>query len=176
METTEQKVAQTVLQLPEDIQIGDKTYLFYPPSTATLILASEAISQLPKIKLDENNLVNESLYAAKDCRKLGEIIAILLLGAKHLTEKVTTQTKQEKRLFRGLIRYSKTINVETIVDRKSELAEQLLQDLTPRQLHNLTAQLLQRMQLADFFGLTTFLIEINLLRETKVEETTAFGQ
>lgn len=176
METTEQKVAQTVLQIPEDIQIGDKTYQFYPPSTATLILASEAISQLPKIKLNENNLVSESLYAAKDCRKLGEIIAILLLGAKHLTEKVTTQTKQKKSLFRGLIRYSKTVDIETVVDRKAELAEQLLHDLTPRQLHNLTAQLLQRMQLADFFGLTTFLIEINLLRETKVEETTVFGQ
>lgn len=53
------------------------------------------------------------------------------------------------------------------VDRKAELAKTLLEELTPRDLHNLTAQLLQRMQLADFFGLTTFLIEINLTRPTR---------
>ena len=176
METIEQKAAQAILQQPEEITIGDKTFQFYPPSTATLILASEAISQLPRLKLNEEKLAEECLYAAKDCRKLGEIIAIFLLGAKHLKETIKTQQTQEKRLLYGFIRYERTIDVETVIDRKAELAQQLLEDLTPRELHTLAAQLLKRMQLADFFGLTTFLIEINLLRETKVEETTAFGQ
>jgi hypothetical protein len=174
--TVEQKVAQAVLQQPEDIKVGDKIYKFYPPSTATLILASEAISQLPQLKLDEKKLAEECLYAAKDCRKVGEIVAIFLLGAKHLTETVKAPQTKEKRLFWGLLRFKETVEVETVIDRKAELTRQLLEDLTPRQLHTLSAQLLQRMQLADFFALTTFLIEINLLRQTKVEETTAFGQ
>lgn len=176
METVEQKVAREVLQQPEDIKIGDKTYKFYPPSTATLILASEAISQLPQVKLDENKLAEDSLYAAKDCRKLGEIIAIFLLGAKHLTETVKTPQTKRKRLFWGLLPFRRTVEVEQVIDRKAELAQKLLEDLTPRELNTLASQLLMRMQLADFFGLTTFLIEINLLRQTKVEETTAFGQ
>ena len=36
-------------------------------------------------------------------------------------------------------------------------------------LNNLVVMLLQKMELGDFFGLTTFLTEINLLRPTKVE-------
>lgn len=177
METTiEQKVAREVLQQPEDIKVGDKTYKFYPPSTATLILASEAISQLPQVKLDETKLAEESLYAAKDCHKLGEIIAIFLLGAKHLTETIKAPQTKEKRLFWGLVRFKRTVEVEQVIDRKAELAEALLEDLTPRELHTLASQLLMRMQLADFFGLTTFLIEINLMRQTREVGTTAFGQ
>lgn len=176
METVEQKVAREVLQQPEDIKVGGKTYKVYPPSTATLILASEAISQLPQLKLDQEKLAEDSLYAAKECRMLGEIVAIFLLGAKHLTETVKAPQTKEKRLFWGLLRFKRTVLVEQVIDRKAELARQLLEELTPRELHNLTGQLLNRMQLADFFGLTTFLIEINLLRQTKVEETTAFGQ
>ena len=56
------------------------------------------------------------------------------------------------------------------IDRKAELTRELLETQSPRELFNLTARLLKRMQIADFFGLTTFLTEINLLRQTKVEE------
>lgn len=174
--TLEQKVSQTVLQQAEDIQIGSRTYKFYPPSTATLILASEAISLLPHLRLDEDRLVEDTLFAAKECRVLGDIVAILLLGAKNLTEKIAVPKTKEKRLLRGLIKITRTTEEEVVIDRKAELAKELLEDLSPRELNNLTAKLLQRMQLADFFGLTTFLTEINLLRQTKVEETTAFGQ
>lgn len=177
METTiEQKVAREVLQQPEDIKVGDKTYKFYPPSTATLMLASEAISQLPQVKLNEEHLVEEALYAAKDCRKLGEIVAILILGAKHLTETVKAPQAKEYRLLWGLIRFKRTRVVERVIDRKAELAKALLEELTPRELHNLTSQMLLRMQVADFFGLTTFLIEINLMRQTREVGTTASGQ
>lgn len=175
-QTIEQKVTREVLQQPEDIHVGDKTYKFYPPSIATLILASEAISQLPQIKLDENKLAEESLYVAKDCRKLGEIIAIFLLGAKHLTETIKAPQTKEKRLLWGLIKFKCTTIEEQIIDRKAELTEMLLNDLTPRELHQLTSHLLMRMQLADFFGLTTFLIEINLMRQMRRVETTASGQ
>jgi len=176
MGTIESKVAGAILQTPEEIKVGDKIYQFYPPSTATLILVSEAISQMPQIKLENEKVVEDSLYAARYCRVLGEIVAIFILGAKHLTETVKVRQTKEKRILWGLIRYKRDEEVEQIIDHKQELADALLEDLTPRELHTLTSQLLMKMQFADFFGLTTFLIDVNLLRQTKVEKTTAFGQ
>lgn len=163
--TTEGKVAQEVLQQTEEITVGGKTYTFNPPSVATLILASEAISRLPQVKLNPEHLAEDSLFAARDCRPLGEVVAIFLLGARHLTETVKAPQRGGKRGIWGFFARGK----ERVIDRKAELAQKLLEELTPRELHNLTAQLLQRMQLADFFGLTTFLIDINLTRPTRGE-------
>jgi hypothetical protein len=175
--TLEQKVSETILQQPVTITVGEKKYETAPPSTATLILVSETVSMLPHVSLDNKNLVEESLYVAKDCRVLGDIIAILILGAKHLIETVKRREIKEKRYLCGLFRRKYEIEVEETIDRKAELAKILLEDLSPRELQNLTARLLQKMQIADFFGLTTFLIEINLMRQTKVEtETIASGQ
>ena len=175
--TIEEKVAESILQKPIEITIGEKKYTTAPPSTATLILVSEVVSRLPRLVLDPKNLVEESLSIAKDCRSLGDLVAILLLGARGLTEKVKTEKTVERRYFFGLIRRKKTIKVEQVIDRKAELAQELLENLRPSELQGLTATLLQRMELGDFFGLTTFLIEINLLRQTKVETgATASGQ
>ena len=159
----EAKTASTILQKPEEVVVGNTLYKVAPPSTATLILVSEAVANMPKVNLKSENIVDESLYIAKDCRIEGEIVAIMILGAKGLTETIRVRKW-------GLIPHKITIN------KKESLAKQLLEDITPRELMNLTSRLLQGMQIADFFGLTTFLIEINLLRQTKVGETTASGQ
>ena len=149
--TIEQKAAETILQTPVEVKVGSKTYMTAPPSTATLILASEAVSRLPHVVLDPKNVVEESLSIAKDCRALGDIVAIFILGAKNLKEKVKVQKNREKRYLWGLFKR--------------------------QELYDLTVTVLQRMNLTDFFGLTTFLIEINLMRQTKVEtEATAPGQ
>lgn len=177
MKTTEQKVSDTILQKPIEVTVGGKKYTAAPASTATLILVSEAISLLPHARLDPDRLVEDSLSIAKDCRPLGDIAAILLLGAKNLTGTVKTRQNVEKRRLWGLLKYTEEIEVEQVIDRKAELAGELLDDLSPRELNNLVVMLLQKMELGDFFGLTTFLTEINLLRPTKVEnETTASGR
>lgn len=167
--TIEQKVAETILQKATEVKVGDKTYNVAPPTTATLILVSEAVSQLPHLRLDDKNIVGEVLSIAKDCRVLGDVAAILILGAKGLTETVT-------RRKRALLPFNRGIVTETI-DRKAELSRELLENYSPSALHNLIASLLSGMDLGDFFGLTTFLTEVNLLRQTKVEtETTVSGQ
>lgn len=181
----ETKVAETILQEPEDVVVGDTVYKVAPPSTATLILVSEAAAMMPQTKLDPERIVDEVLSIAKDCRPVGEFAAILILGAKGLTEtrkvvKTVEKTVYEPYLF-GLLKrqrvIAETVEKDVVIDRMAELSKSLLEDLTPRELHNLVARLLSRMQVADFFGLTTFLIETNLLRQTrKVEETTASGQ
>lgn len=177
--TIESKVAEVILQKPEEITIGGKVYSVAPPSVATLILASEAVSRLPQTTVDAEKIVEESLSIAKECRALGEIAAILILGAKGLTEVVKREETIPKLRFLGLFRWYKRVEVEVVEDRKAQLAGELLENLTPRKLHQLIARLLQRMEIGDFFGLTTFLLEINLLRATKVEKTrktTASGQ
>jgi hypothetical protein len=166
--TIESKVSKAILQQQEEVIIGDEMYKVSPPSVATLILASEAISQLPIVKLDSENVVYECMYIARDCRVLGDIIAILILGAKRITEAKKVATKR----FFGLIRDEK----EIIIDNKAVLAQKLLENMEPQGLHELMARLLRVMQLSDFFGLTASLIEINLLRKTREAGTTASGQ
>ena len=161
METIESRTANTILQQTVELEIAGKIYKAAPPSIATLILASSAISKLPQVNLDSENIASESLYVAKDCAVLGEIIAILILGAKGLTETKT---------FFGL----KT----KYIDHKSILADKILKELTPKQVSETLNKLLEGMDIAFFFATTNSLIEVNLLRKTKNTETktTASGQ
>lgn len=175
METTETKTAKTILQEPEVVHIGSKTYTVAPPSIATLILVSEAVSRLPHEALDKDKVIEETLSVAKHCRELGDVAAILILGAKHIHDKTERQEKRKKRHLWGLFHTTKTVTV--VESAKDKLARELLEDATPRDLHNGIAQMLLQMQVGDFFGLTTFLTEINLIRPTKVETApTASGQ
>lgn len=183
-ENIETNVAKTVLQQPEEITVGDTVYRVAPPSAATLILVSEVAARMPQIKLDPERIVDEVLSIARECRPMGEFVAILILGAKGLSEtrkvvRTVEKTVYEPCLF-GLLKrprvITEAVEEEVVIDRKEQLAKALLEDLSPRELHNLTARLLTRMQVADFFGLTTFLIETNLLRQTREVGTTASGQ
>ena len=157
MQTTEQKVGAAVLQKTKQIAVGDRVFSVAPPSTATLILASEAISLLPQQELDKDKIVVESLFVAKDCRVLGDIVAIFILGAKGLTEEVTRKVKRRRKGWRGFLGF---------------------EELPPKELDIALSNLINDFQLGSFFGLTTFLIGINLLRPTKVveSETTVSGQ
>lgn len=171
----ETRVAQTILQQPKEMTIGGKTYRIAPPSVATLILASEVVSHLPQVHLDEDKVVEETLSIAKDCRKLGDLLAILILGAEHINDKVEHRETQRKRHLWGLFHTTRTITITETA--KEALSRELLVNVTPRDLQNSVAKIITMMQVGDFFGLTTFLTEINLMRPTKVEtEQTASGQ
>lgn len=174
--TLEQKAADTILQRAAKVNIGGKEYEAAPPSIATLILVSEAVSRLPQRKLDEGKLVFECLNVAKYCKPLGDIAAILILGARHYNEENSAPQTREKWWYKWLHICNRFGSSEHRT-RGEVLAQEILATYTPHELYDLIAILLQRMDLADFFALTTFLTEINLLRQTKVEtETTAFGR
>lgn len=175
--TIEQKTAKAVLQQPIEVVIREKNYTIAPPSIATLILVSEAVSLLPAVRLDTEKIVEEVLSTAKHCRPIGDILATLILGAKNLTETVEKEVEQPHSLLFGLIRWTRRVKTTETIDRKAELANSLLEDLTPKEVYELFVNALATLQLQDFFGLTTFLTETNLLRPTKVvTEATAFGQ
>lgn len=82
--TIEQRTAEAVLQKPKEVAIRGRKYTIAPPSIATLILASEAVSKLPALKLDAESVVEEVLHNARDCEAIGELVAVLLLGAKRI--------------------------------------------------------------------------------------------
>lgn len=172
-EAVEELVSDAILQKPYSIQIGQNTYKVAPPSIATLILASELISQLPKVELDKSLVTFESLRIAKDCKVLGDIVATLILGAENIT---TETTIVQKSLF-GL----KRKRIKVTIDNRAVLSEKILKQLSPSKVNALTLKIINRMEIGDFFGLTASLIEINLLRPTKAveavpKETIASGQ
>lgn len=175
-QTIEQKVAEIALQQPTRVHVGERVYNVAQPTLKTLILASAAISMLPQKSLDDKHILEEVMYIAKDCGILGDVAAILILGANGLRETRKTPVKRRRRGFLGLLGFKHTVEEEQEVDVKGELAEYILDNLSPKQLRDIIISLINRLQLGDFFGLTTFLIDLNLLRPTKVEETTAFGQ
>lgn len=153
-EPIESKVARTILQDDRLIAIGKRVYKVSPPSTATLIRVSESISRLPQVRLDKDHIVEDSLYVARECRVLGDVLAWLILGEK-----------------RGGSTFLRRF-------RRRRLARYILRDISPSELQKLIADLLNDMEIGDFFGLTTFLTGINLIRPTRKVETstTASGQ
>lgn len=157
--TIESKVAQTILQHPEEIEICGEVFQVIPPTVATIIEMSAAISELPHEELDKNNIVAESLFIAKDCEVLGDVAAILILGSKGLVEKRKIITKK----FFGLIKEE----FEVEINHKAILAKKLLDSLSPSKLNELIVRLSQKIEYSDFFALTTFLMEINMLKQTR---------
>nr|WP_129732339.1 hypothetical protein [Parabacteroides goldsteinii] len=167
-EHIEQQVAEIILQKTIEVHVGDMVYEAAPASTATLILVSGLVSQLPIVQLSEDNVMIETLSIAQDCRVLGDILAVLILGAKGLKE---TREVIEPKLF-GLWSKKKTV----VIDKQAELADILLKELSPRNLNSLLVELLTSMEIADFFGLITSLLEVNLLRQTREVGTTVSGR
>lgn len=164
----EKKIADTILQEPQEVEVGGVKYTVAPPTTATLIRISELVSEMPRIKPTSKNILYEVLSLAKDCRVIGDIIAVLILGEKGRIEK------------RVVAKYNvfgiSFCRREVLVDKQTELAKELLNNMSPKQLNALAIQLLMSMEISDFFGLSTSLIEVNLIRPTReVEKTIAFG-
>lgn len=176
--TIESKVADTLLQREEEVKVGGQTYMVAPPSTATLVLVSEQIANLPTLVLNPKKIMEETLAVAKDCKALGNILAILILGARQVNEPVTEIITERKPVLFGLFHRMATRKV--VSTRMESLSKKVMEEMTPRELQNMVSQLLMKMQVADFFGITTFLTEINLMRSTRKVETpinpTQFGQ
>jgi len=167
-EAIEKKVTKAILQQPEEFKVGGKTYNAAPPSIATLILASEAISRLPQKPLDQEHATRDALAYAKDVKPLGELAAILILGAKSIDDKVPVVVEEERKYLWGLIK--RRTKRRALASQKELLAKDILESCSPQELNTLLYNLLKRMQVADFFALTTFLTEANMIRQTKVED------
>lgn len=158
----EEKVKDTILENPINVQVGSKTYQVAPPTIATLILASEAVSRIPKFTLDPEKLVQECFRIARHTRFLGEIAAVLILGAQRSDLRVKPAHTGLFSRLRALFSRRRT--------QKDLLADEILFNLSPKDLFQVLSRVLSTLELSDFFGLTTFLTEINLLHQTREVE------
>ena len=180
-ESVEQQVADTIMEKPvSQVKLGGQTYLIAPPTLGTLILISKYVQELPPAPADtkELNILKEVLKNAKDCKVIGKIIATLILGAKRVLEyhKVPVQiTTQEMKLrwFWKPRRMQTTEYIPEVI----YLRDLILDELSPKEAHELVAKALMDLQLPDFFGLTTSLTTANQLKPTReVENPTQFGE
>ena len=131
--TIEQTVAETILEQPFEVKVGEKSYQVASASTATLILVSEAISQLPHIALDTEKVVEETLSVAKDCRILGDIAAILILGAKTSQKRKKSSANQKKNgICAGLFADHTRLKLKLPLTRKRNSQKSFLKMSPPR--------------------------------------------
>lgn len=171
-----QSVVDAILQSTDEVKIGDDVYTISPPSIATLMLVSAEIKKKALFEPNtKEDLWKEVLSFADDSDWIGDVMTILILGAKRLDEEVTEEVVTEQKYLFGLIKRTE-VNTHTC-KLKEKLKSQVLNDLSPMEVSVLLGYLLDGMQLDHFFELSTFLSEINLIQKTrKVEkETIASG-
>ncbi|MCM1166759.1 MAG: hypothetical protein NC401_12205 [Ruminococcus sp.] len=160
-DTIESRVADTILESKiGTVEIDGTKYDIAPPTVATLIMVSQIVSRLPIMpKYTGADVVNAVLRDAKDYAALGELAAVMVLGANHLTE---TRTVVKRKWF-GLRRIEET----HVIDRKTELAHKILHTLSPTDLYDLILKRINGLDISSFFVITTSLSEANLLKPTK---------
>ena len=117
--------------------------------------------------VSKDKIVYWVLQNAKNYRALGDFAAVLILGAKGLTE--TTTKKVVKRRWFGLGKVE--IDEAATIDRKAELSRIILENVRPSVLFNIVIRRLNDLEVGDFFGITTSLAEVNLLKPTKEVES-----
>lgn len=158
----ERKVADAILEKNiGTLEIDGKQYNIAPPSIATLILVSEIVAGLPIVeKVDNKQIVYSVLHHAKDFKALGEMAAVLILGAKE-----SKRNEKKPRFYR--IRHFFGYEYKPT---KDELAEIILQNVRPTVLFDVIIQRLKDMEVSSFFAITTSLSEANILKPTKEVE------
>ena len=162
----EKKTAETILQEPRKYVLGGKEYTVAPPSIATLIMVSAAISEMPEMEQNPEDMVIEVLKKAKGGRAVADAAAILILGAKRIHD----EERRKANILSALFMRKR--------DSMAKLADAILYECSPSEVSGIIIDTLGRQEVGDFFGLTTFLSGTNLTKKTRkvVKETTVYGR
>lgn len=166
--TIESRVADTILEKKiGTVTIDGVKYDIAPPTVATLILVSKIISRFPVVeKVSGAAVVNAVLHHAKDYTALGELAAVMILGARGLTEKRDIIIRKRKWFGLRTVVEQRT----EIIDRKSEIAAKIIETYSPSDLYNLIISQLNNLDIPSFFVITTSLSEANMLKPTREVE------
>lgn len=162
--TTEALVSEAILEQEREVTVGGQTFRVKPPTLATLIEASRHISRLPQEILTEDNIVQDTLRFARYAEPIADALCVLVDGA----EKCPCETQKG-----GKIGFQWLKGVIMRFGHRRGLKRKIMYRLTPSQLQELLSSVLQRMELGDFFALSTFLCQVNQTKPTKVETTGA---
>ena len=174
----EQKVAETMMQVPAPVTIGDRTYDVAPPTFGTLELVSALLARVPDIgdltDAPNDKKASAMLQRARDFGVLPEILATLILGSKHIRDTEKVVERRRKTGIRGFFgAKEETVTEVRVYDR---LVQEIRDNVSPYQMSELIPFLIGGLQLSDFFVLTTFLREVNAAEPTKVvKKATAPG-
>ena len=167
----EQRTAETLLQKPLEIVIGNKTYEVAKPTFATLIEVSQYVAKLPRSeKVDKNNVVPFILKNANEYGSvLAEIAAVLILGAQNI--KVVTG-KRIKSHFLWFKRFEK-IQISNV----QQLAHEIMMNASCEELSAIISQALSHQNIGFFLSTIISLSGANLSEPTKnATEATAHGE
>lgn len=153
-----EKTAETILETPLKITIGGKEFEVAHPTCATLIEFSKRSTLVPYIDRTGAK-VTEVIAMAKDSRPMIEQMAVLIVGAKEMLNgpKKGLFGRKEKSRF-------------------DEVVDHLLYNCSPSELNKARAELLDMMEIEDFFEFSAFLQEVNLIQVTREAETIQYGQ
>lgn len=165
--TIESQVAAAILERTVSaIDIDGTRYEIAPPTLATLIMVSEIVATFPVVDKDKTEIEKRIYYAlhyAREYSRLGELCAVLILGAKNVIE--TRDDVVETRHLFGLIRRRKKI--KQTVNRAVELGDVILKNIRPSLLYDCVIKLLQQNEISTFFAITTSLSVANIIKPTK---------
>ena len=158
----EQQTARTLLQEPIPVTIGGKVYQAPVPTLGTLVNVSALIGTLhlpDPGEIDPEELTHLALESGEEAEKIAEIIAVFIAG-----------TKKEPWWYKYL---------HERLNTTKRLKNRILDHVTIREAVSIITELIQALNLADFFVLTAFLKGLNVTKRTKTEsgtEATASGQ
>lgn len=136
---------------PTTIVLGGATYQIAPPTFANLARISSEISKLEIGTIDPEHLAEDVIREARHGYQLARIIATAI----EETELATWYQRMWRKIRERITR-------TTLTDR-------IYRTATPSEATQAFAEILQTLQLGDFFAFTTFLAGARVTRATKVE-------
>ena len=139
---------------PTIIVIGGATYQIAPPTFANLARISSEIAQLDMGTIDPAQLAEGVLREARHGYQLARIISTAIEETERPTRLQRTWRKLRERITR------------------TTLADRIYQTATPSEATQAFSEILQTLQLGDFFAITTFLSGARITRATKVSHPT----
>jgi hypothetical protein len=147
----ERQVANAILQKDIEIVLGSRKIKVPRPTLGTMIEVSRMISEfgITDVKTDLQNALTETIRIAKDCDKLADILAVLLLGTKKAVSRI--------KIFGISI---------TIKDRQKRLKKEILENLSPKPIAEAIAAIMGEMECGFFLSIITILKQGNILKPT----------
>ena len=147
----EKQVANAILQKDIEIVLGSRQIKVPRPTLGTMIEVSKMISEfgITDVKTDLQNALTETIRIAKDCDKLADILALLILGAKKAVSRI--------KIF-GI-----SINIK---NRQKRLKKEILENLSPKPIAEAIAAIFGEMECGFFLSIITILKQGNILKPT----------
>jgi hypothetical protein len=147
----ERQVANAILQKDIEIVLGSRKIKVPRPTLGTMIEVSKMISEfgITDVKTDLQNALTETIRIAKDCDKLADILALLILGTKKAVSRI--------KIFGISI---------TIKNRQKRLKKEILENLSPKPIAEAIAAIFGEMECGFFLSIITILKQGNILKPT----------